>query len=98
MIKHLQAFMRGIQGIPFGERIMPGYIFANRDQRGTSTIDYLPKLRGDQWWYERVVRITRPNATDEIHSQWFGGYLSEGECLDRIGHAKKMDLEFSELG
>jgi hypothetical protein len=97
MSKHIRIFVRGIQGIPYGERIMPGYIFANREQRGTSSIYYRPEARGDKWWYERTVIITRPNATDEVHTQWFGSYDDERECLERIKRAKQMDNEFSNL-
>lgn len=76
---------------------MPNYIFANKEQRGTSSVEYSVEQRGDKWWYERVVRITYPNATDEVHSQWFGGYDSEASCLERVDKAKNLDTEFAEL-
>lgn len=76
---------------------MPGYIFANKEKRGTSTINYRIEQRGERWWYERTVVITRPNSTDEISSQWFGSYDSESECQERVDSAKKLDQTYSEL-
>ena len=76
---------------------MPGYIYADPDQRGTSNINYRAEKRGDLWWYEREVRITRPGSTDELFFQWFGGYDSEEECNKRIEERLNQDKEFSEL-
>lgn len=97
MSKDLRPFVRGILGIPYGERIMPNYIFADKDLRGTVTIEYREEKRGEKWWYERFVRITSSQSTDEIHSQWFGSYDSHEECMERISKAKEMDVTFSQL-
>src|SRR5690348_3185247 len=95
MKKNIQSFIRGIQGMPFGEMIMPGYVFADKERRGTTSIEYRMEARGGKWWYERSIKITRPNATDEFYSQWFGSYDSQAECEKRIERAKKLDGEFS---
>lgn len=76
---------------------MPGYVFANKDQRGTTTVTYTKEQRGNKWWYKREVIMTIPGATDEYHFQWFGGYDSEADCAMKIANAKIMDREFAEL-
>lgn len=84
MSKFLHPFFRGIQGIPYGERVMPNYIFADRERRGTTTIMCRLIRRGNKWWCERTTTITTTGSPDEVHVQWIGGYDSEEECQDRI--------------
>jgi hypothetical protein len=93
VIKHLQPFLQRTHGIPFGEQIMPQYIFANPDKLGTTSIAYYPQKFGNDWWYERVVLTTIPGQDQLAQGAWHGAYASEVECVQRIRAAMERDRE-----
>lgn len=92
MIKHLDAFIRGIHGIPYGESIMPMYRFADPNLRSSTSMTYFKEQRGENWWYKREIKVTHPGAYDETHYQWFGPYQTNEQCEWYMSQAKASDV------
>jgi hypothetical protein len=83
--------MQGTLGIPFGERIMPQYIFANLNDTDSCDIDYSVEKSGEDFWFRRYVNVTRPSGDRELHSQWFGPFEDETECLNKLERTRYVD-------
>jgi hypothetical protein len=84
MINHFGAFLRRTKGIPWAERIMPEYWFADTTQPGTSTVSYAVVEKSGVFQIRQEILVTRPGLTDEVIINYFGPYYQKSECLKTI--------------
>jgi hypothetical protein len=86
----LKPFFRSRLGMPYGERIMPQYIFAKPDTSSKVSIEYITEARPNGYWFERKVTIKMPKESQAFY-QKFGPYGTEEEMELAINWIKKID-------